>query len=184
MKHMEEMKTVALDIGFYQAEEIDIHELEYNEEFRDICKGNVCRNYGKTWACPPAVGSLEECRQRCEQYNRMLLFSCKYEIEDSFDYEGMINSMADFKTLVERYRTAVSKHISEYLLLSNEGCGKCTKCTWPNNPCRFPEQLCHAIEGYGFDVSRLANMAGIRYNNGPNTVTYFGALLYQKHSLK
>ena len=33
------------------------------EEIRHICEGNLCRNYGKTWACPPAVGTLEACRE-------------------------------------------------------------------------------------------------------------------------
>ena len=44
-------------------------------------------------------------------------------------------------------------------------------------PCRYPESMFHSLEGYGFDVHLLAEAAGIKYNNGPNTVTYFGAVL-------
>ena len=72
----------------------------------------------------------------------------------------------------------ISCVVSDFLLLSNEGCGRCTACTYPDAPCRFPQLLHHSLEGYGFIVSDLAKEAGIRYHNGANTVTYFGALLF------
>ena len=70
--------------------------------------------------------------------------------------------------------------LSDYLLLSNEGCGRCKKCTYPDSLCRFPEHLHHSIEGYGFQIYELAKAAGIKYNNGENTVTFFGGLLFRK----
>ena len=57
-------------------------------------------------------------------------------------------------------------------------CGRCASCTYPDAPCRFPEELYHSLEGYGFNVSELAGQAGIRYMNGPSTVTFLGAVLY------
>ena len=36
------------------------------------------------------------------------------------------------------------------------------------------------IEGYGFQIYELAKAAGIKYNNGENTVTFFGGLLLGK----
>jgi hypothetical protein len=38
--------------------------------------------------------------------------------------------------------------------------------------------LHHSIEGYGILVSELAKKAGVNYNNGENTITYFGSLLF------
>ncbi|MGN0492698.1 MAG: DUF2284 domain-containing protein [Acutalibacteraceae bacterium] len=43
---------------------IKTSEIVFSEEVRHICEGNQCRNYGKTWACPPAVGTFEECRSK------------------------------------------------------------------------------------------------------------------------
>ena len=68
--------------------------------------------------------------------------------------------------------------LPEAQILSNESCGRCAECTYPDAPCRFPEELYHSIEGYGLNVSELAGQAGIRYMNGPSTVTFFGAVLY------
>lgn len=35
--------------------------LDFTPRVRSFCAGE-CPMYGKTWACPPAVGSLERCR--------------------------------------------------------------------------------------------------------------------------
>lgn len=108
----------------------------------------------------------------------MLLFSKKYELEDSFDFESMTAGLMDFKHTVDGFQQKINDIIPSYLLLSNEGCGRCAECTYPNASCRFPHLLHHSLEGYGFIVKELADEAGIRYNNGLNTVTYFGALLF------
>lgn len=42
----------------------------------------------------------------------------------------------------------------------------------------MPEMLFPSLEGFGIDVASLAAKAGLAYNGGENTVTYFGMLLY------
>ena len=176
MKILSKVKALAAD-HFFETGYIKTAELKYYPEVREICRGNVCRNYGKTWACPPAVGTLEECQVRVDNYDTMLLFSVKYDLEDSFDFEGMTSGMMDFKKQVDHFQEKLETILPHYLLLSNEGCKRCRTCTYPDAPCRFPRQLHHSLEGYGFIVSELAKQAGIHYSNGTNTVTYFGALL-------
>lgn len=180
MKQLSRIKEIAGESGIFESGYVEISKLKYYPEVRSICQGNMCRNYGTSWACPPAVGTLEECRERVERYEKMLLFSKKYELEDSYDFEGMVEGMKEFKETVDRFRKNLENRLSEYLLLANEGCGRCAVCTYPDAPCRFPQLLHHSLEGYGFIVSELASEAGIRYNNGPNTVTYFGALLFKQ----
>src|SRR5699024_9131222 len=113
-----------------------------------------------------------------QQYDAMLVFSVKCDLEDSFDYEGMVEGGKRFKRIARAIQQAVSRELDDYLLLSNEGCDQCKECTYPNAPCRFPEKTHGALEGYGILVSELAGQAGIRYINGANTVTYFGGLAY------
>lgn len=175
---IEKLKKIMLETGFYGTGTVDIASLQYDPEIRRICEENTCGNYGTSWACPPAVGTLEECKQRVEQYRNMLLFTGRFEIADPFDFQGMIDGMLRFKKMADQLDRALKSILNPYQLLSNEGCGRCERCTWPDAPCRFPDRLCHSIEGYGFQISRLAEQAGVRYNNGQNTVTYFGALLF------
>ena len=172
------IRIIAKECGFFETGEIDIASLRFSDEIRHICRGNVCRHYGTTWACPPAVGTIEECRQRCLEYNKMLLLSGKFDLEDSLDFEGMEAGLISFKKMIDLLDDRVKRVLSSYILLSNEGCMRCEKCSYPEAPCRFPDRLFHSIEGYGFVVSNLARQAGIHYLNGKNTVTYFGAILF------
>ena len=173
------IEQAAADCGFFQYGWLDIHRLRFHEEVRRICEGNACHNYGASWACPPAVGTLAQCRARVEKYEKMMLFSIKYDLADSFDFETMAEGLRSFKKSADRFHRALDPVLSDFLLLSNEGCGRCTECTYPDSPCRFPGLLHHSLEGYGFLVSELAEEAGICYNNGPGTVTFFGALLFR-----
>lgn len=173
----DDIRRIALAIGFHEAGAIPAAQLRFQDEIRRICEGNGCRNYARSWACPPAVGTVAECAARCRQFDTLLLLSGKYDLEDSFDYEGMIEGMRDFKHLMARLDDAVRERLGDCLFLSNEGCGRCETCTYPGAPCRFPQRLHHSIEGYGLNVSEMAVQAGMKYNNGPNTVTYFGGVL-------
>lgn len=181
MDILSRITEIAIECNFLECGYVKMEKLKYYPEVRVICEGNMCGNYGTSWACPPAVGTIAECRARVAQYDKMMVFSQVYSLEDSFDFEGMIAGLHNFKHLVDRFEQNLTNILSDYLLLSNEGCGRCSSCTYPDAPCRFPQLLHHSLEGYGFIVNELAAEAGIRYNNGANTVTYFGALLYKEH---
>ena len=172
------LDNYAEKIGFTEHGYLSVSDLTFHEEIRALCEENTCRSYGTSWACPPAVGTVAECRERTEKFKKMMLFSKAYVLEDRFDFEGMTEGLRDFKKLVDAFQKLIDGITSDYLLLSNEGCGRCEKCTYPNAPCRFPHLLHHSLEGYGFIVSELARKAGIKYNNGSCTVTFFGALLF------
>ena len=164
-------------LGF-QAGEVPLSELLFHPEIRAIGEENSCRNYSKSWACPPAVGTLEECRERCLGYAHFLLFSRAYVLEDSWDFQGMGEAHRDFQRQTDRLDEALAalELPKPPLILSNEGCVRCPSCTWPSAPCRFPEKLHPSLEGFGFMVSELAGAAGLSYR-AERGVTYFGAVL-------
>lgn len=166
-------------IGIHEYGLIATVDIPFEPEVRKICEDNVCRSYGTTWACPPAVGTVEECRARCLPYQTAMVFNAVYPLQDSFDYEGMMQGHSAFKDLCDRLYELVKPQLHEFLLLSNEGCKRCKSCTYPSAPCRQPERLFPSLEGFGIHVAKLANCANIKYVNGANTVTYFGMLLYR-----
>ena len=151
-------------------------DIVFSEEVRHLCEGNQCRQYNKTWACPPAIGSYEECRSRCLSYSSAMIFSAVYQIEDSFDYEGMMKAHAQFKEVCDLLH---DKYLDQpFLLLSNESCRRCKKCTYPDSPCRFADKLYPSVEGYCIFVNKTAKKVGIPYNAGVNTVSYFGMVCF------
>ena len=157
---------------------VDIPSVNFHSDYREICRQNTCRSYGTSWACPPGVGTEEECIARFRSYDRMILFSRAYQLEDSFDFEGIAEGGADFRSRVEQLAQQADKYLPRYLMMANGGCRRCEKCTYPDSPCRFPDQVFHSMSGYMFTVSAVANLAGLKYNNGPDTVTFFGAILF------
>ena len=177
---LERIRQMALDSGMYQAEYLDADQIKCYPEVRQTCEGNVCGNYNKTWTCPPGVGTLEECEAKLRRFDKMLLFAKKYELEDSFDIEGMGEALLDFKKVVAAFDDRIRPVLEEFILLGNEGCDRCAKCTYPDEPCRFPELVHHSVSSYGLYVAELAKTAGVNYNNGPATVTYLGALMVKE----
>ena len=166
-------------IEIFQHGYIETADIVFREEIQDICRSNTCRAYGKTWACPPAIGGIEECRRRCLEYKNALVFSCKYDLEDSYDYEGMVEAGVEFRRTCDKLWDKLDGYDKGYKLLANGGCQRCEKCTYPDSPCRFPERLFPAFEGHGIVVAEVAKLAGINYINGQDTVTYLGMLLYK-----
>ena len=69
--------------------------------------------------------------------------------------------------------------IKSVLHLGAGGCGVCEKCAKMDGlPCRFPNMAMPSLEAYCINVSELARASGMKYINGQNTVTYFGAVLF------
>ncbi len=66
----------------------------------------------------------------------------------------------------------------DFFALGCGGCELCKKCTYPDAPCRFPDKATPSVEACGINVVELSKKIGIKYNNGPNTVTYFCIILF------
>lgn len=162
---------------------IETKEISFSEEVRKYCEKNTCNAYGKSWACPPGVGTVEECKRRALSFSHMLVFSSYFELEDSFDFEGMMRAMEEFKKLCAKIDSAAHKYLDQFFILSNEGCNRCAVCTYPDQPCRMPKQVHPSIEGFGIWVNELAKSAGLLYHHGKDTVTYFGGLLFNEDAL-
>ena len=52
------VEAAVMEAGFTECGSLSPRELRFHSEVRKICEGNSCRNYGASWACPPAVGTL------------------------------------------------------------------------------------------------------------------------------
>jgi len=153
--------------------------ISFSPELFKACESNVCGNYNKCWTCPPASGPLEKQREIITAFSSAFVFTTKADLEDSFDYEGMMNA--------KDYHNRLSSEMHERFGKTNPvfgagGCKTCGEllsltCAYPE-PCRFPDKIYLSLEAAGINVTELSRAAGIRYNNGPNTVTYFSMILF------
>jgi predicted metal-binding protein len=147
--------------------------------FRDACAANTCGKYGKCWTCPPDVGNAEQMIASLKEYSHTFVFSVVYPLEDSYDFEGMVCAKKQFVSLSKTLKQALNRTAHAHLFLGAGGCGVCKRCAREDaRPCPFPESAIVSLEAYCINVTELSAKAGLKYNNGPNTVTYFGAILF------
>ena len=109
-----------------------------------------------------------------------LVYQTVTELENSFDFEGMIEAKKKTYPITQKLRRVFADMgVSKALHLGAGGCGVCQMCAKQTcEPCRFPELAMPSLEAYGINVSSLARAADMKYINGQNTVTYFGAVLF------
>ena len=162
----------------FQYKLIETSDIPFSQAVVDMCKANRCGKYGTCWTCPPGVGNLDELERKIKSYKTACVFTCKYDLEDSFEFEGMIEGQKSAKQVLRSITESLRTDGEKFMALGCEGCGLCEKCTYPDAPCRFPEKAVPSVEACGINVVRLAKESGINYNNGSDTVTYFCVILF------
>ena len=182
MMNHQEMVDRILQMGAQHAAVVPMEEVRFELSFRDMCASNACGMYGKSWMCPPYVGEAEELIARAKGYQYILVYQTIGELEDSYDFEGMMEAGQKMNDLTQRVRDELKDEIgADSLLLGAGGCRLCPVCAKrEDKPCRFPDKALASLEAYCISVSELAASGGMKYINGQNTVTYFGAVLFHE----
>ena len=175
----QELLALASEYGFDCAAPMDATKLEVLKDVRDACEKNLCGAYNTTWACPPAFGDLEESRKMLAKYNRGLLVQSVQTLEDDFDWEGIEALGKRHGENFAKLRERIRELYPDSLALGAGGCRQCKKCTYPDTPCRFPDQMTYSMEGFGLFVTKVCQDCGIPYNHGRGTMTYSGCFLLE-----
>jgi predicted metal-binding protein len=149
-------------------------DIVFSNELLKACETNTCGMYNKCWTCPPASGSIEKQKERITSFSSAIVFTTKYDLEDSFDYDGMMKGKDNHFLLTCELHEKFGKTNPVY---GAGACSLCDTCAYPE-PCVFPEKIFSSIEAAGIDVTCLSKAGKLRYNNGENTVTYFSLILF------
>ena len=157
---------------------VEIQDIEFLDKVRYICE-TECPQYGKSWSCPPAVGTVEECRERCARYTGAFVFTTIAEVNDIANMEETLSTRMEHEQITREVRDLFREQCEELQVLSTESCAVCEKCAYPEAPCRFPDKMFPCIESYGILVTDLAEKYGISFLNGANVVTWFSLILYR-----
>ncbi len=166
------------DMQLNQYAFVNPEKLPFSKEVRDMCEMNSCGRYGTNWQCPPGAGELADLEKRAKGYTDALLFNAVYPLEDSFDFEGMMDAKDRFIKICHQVLDAVRCFFPESFVMGAGGCNICPECTYPNDPCRFPDRAIASMEACGIDVYATSRQFGFDYINGQNTVTYFGIVFF------
>ncbi|MBQ9968067.1 MAG: DUF2284 domain-containing protein [Oscillospiraceae bacterium] len=178
-----ELTQLALDCGAYGAELLPVDKIVLNGGFRALCEQNSCGNYGKTYMCPPYIGTIEELMEQVRGYDCALLYQTVAPLEDSFDFEGMTEGGRQHALVSRAIHAALPPELGEVLHMAGGGCKLCERCAKADDlPCRHPEEALGSLSAYGVDVYNTAKATRLKYINGQNTVTYFGMVLFKERA--
>lgn len=157
---------------------LSTRDIPFSESVVAACRDNRCGHYGTCWTCPPGVGTLGELKNKALSFDAAMLFTCKYDLEDCFDFEGMQTAAKQARDILFSIADRLRADGIRFQAMGCGSCDLCETCTYPNAPCRFPDKALVSMEASGIDVVALSKKCGVKYNNGSDTVTYFSIILY------
>ena len=174
------LPVLALRLGATRSAILPVSDIQFSESFRNLCEMNSCGKFKTNWMCPPAVGPYEELKNQVLAFEKGLVIQTVYQLEDSFDFEGMMNAINIHDQVFRRILDQVKKkQFADPILPLNAGvCRFCETCTYPDKDCLYPDEALASVEAYGIDVTALVTACGIPYNNGQASVSYVGMILY------
>ena len=163
----------------YEYRLLNASDIAVEKRVRIVCQ-QECERYNSTWACPPAVGTLEECRDRIHKYDQAVFFSSVAEVSDVMNMEEMLATRDAHEKLTTEVDRFLKNMGYDTFTLSTESCDICEECAFPQGkPCRHPDRMHPCLESHGVVVSEIVEKEQMEYNLGGNTILWFSMVLFR-----
>ena len=171
-----EQQLAELPLYVYQF--LEPSALEFSERIRWICE-HECPMYGKSWACPPGVGSVESCTKKCMSYRNCLMIATITEVNDISDINETLATRPPHEKITNQVRDLMREQGVNPYILSTEACAVCERCAILDGlPCRMPGRMHPCVESHGINILGLLEELGLAFQYGENVVTWFSLLFY------
>ena len=174
-----EIEQFITQFPIYQYAFVKPEDITFSSRVRQICK-KECSRYGASWSCPPAVGTVDACKERCFQYTHALFFSSIAEVRNIMDMEETLKT----KPAHEEITRKIEQHLKDESLmtytLSSDSCQECKKCAYPRGDCRHLDLMHPCIESHGIVVADLIEKNQMDYYLGENIVVWFSLIFYRE----
>ena len=159
---------------------VDPRSLEFSHRVRWICE-NECPRYGQSWACPPGVGSVDRCKERCLGYDSCLVIGTVTECESIADMAATLATRPAHEAVTNQVGQLLREMGVEPYILSTDSCAICGKCTCPEGrPCRYPEKMHPCIESHGINLIPTLEENGLEFQYGESIITWYSMLFYNQ----
>ena len=178
MLNQERLEAELLELPLYVYQFFNTEELEFTDRIRWICE-HECPMYNKSWACPPAVGTVNLCKARCRSYNRGLMIATTTQVSDISNIDETLATRPAHERVTNQVRDLFRVQGVEPYVLSTEACTECERCAWlDGKPCYHPDRMHPCVESHGINIIPMIDELGLTFQYGDNTVTWFSLLLF------
>lgn len=176
-----DIEKLCLKLGVFGVSEIPVCKITFSPDLRILCEQNSCGRFARNYTCPPNIGKVDDLISKLKGYKRAVIWQNIYPLEDSFDFEGMMDGQKKHNAMTIKIANDVYEKLGREnaLVLGAGGCTICDECALNTaEPCRNSELALSSLEAYGINVSELGNISSLKYINGQNTVTYFSGAFF------
>ena len=178
MMDLELLESQLAELPLYGYFFIDPKRLEFSDRIRWICE-HECPMYGKTWACPPGVGPVAACKEKCMQHENCLMIATIAEVEDIADINETLATRPEHEKITNQVRDLMREQGVRPYILSTEACTICERCAYLDGlPCRLPGKMHPCVESHGINLIPTLEENGIEFQFGSNVVTWVSLLFY------
>ena len=166
------------ELPLYIYDFLDPKDLEFTSRIRWICE-HECPMYGRSWACPPGVGTVDHCQRKCLSYENCLLISTIVEVRDITDIDETLATRPEHEAVTNEVRDIMRQLGADPYVLSTEACVLCERCAiLDGESCRFPDKMHPCVESHGINVVPILESRGLEFQFGANVVTWISLLFY------
>ena len=178
MMDREKLEQALSQLPLYVYQFIDPRSLEFSSRIRYICQAE-CPMYGKSWACPPGVGEVEQCQKRCHSYENCLLIGTITECADISDIEATLLTRAPHEAITNQVGALLQEQGEQVYILSTEACAECDRCAiLDGQPCRFPDRMHPCVESHGINLIPTLESLGLDFIYGENVITWYSLIFF------
>ncbi len=178
MLNKELLEEQLAELPLYTYSFLEPETLEFSDRIRWICE-HECPMYGNSWACPPGVGSVEECECKCRKFENCLMIATITEVYDISNIEETLKTRGPHEAITNQVRDLFRAQGIDPYVLSTEACSVCERCAiLDGEPCRMPERMHPCVESHGINLLTLIDEQGLTFQYGENVVTWFSLLFY------
>ena len=174
------LETALSELPLYVYFYADPKTIEFSDRIRWICQ-NECPMYGKSWACPPGVGAVNTCKEKCLGYNNCLVIGTITETEDLADAETALKTRPEHERITNQVRDLLREQGIAPYILSTEACAECERCAiLDGQPCRMPERMHPCVESHGINIIPTLEENGLDFQYGGNIITWYSLLFFNE----
>lgn len=178
MMDLELLESQLAELPLYGYFYIDPKSLEFSDRIRWICE-HECPMHDRTWACPPGVGSVTQCRAKCLSYKNCMMIATIVEVDDIADINQTLATRPGHEAITNEVRDLMRQQGVDPYVLSTEACTVCERCAWlDGEPCRHPDRMHPCVESHGINLVPVLEENGMEFQFGANVVTWVSLLFY------
>jgi predicted metal-binding protein len=120
-----------------------------------------CKQYGKSWCCPPETPTPEQTKALLREYEKALLLCGSTKSIEFYkeNHQKRRKQVHVWKGTVALERYLFLSGYYKALALVSESCALCKKCSYPHD-CKFPMDRRPSVESLSIDVFQTLKNIG------------------------